>query len=237
MISQTFLIDLDACLDTRLGTLSQISFEGVTNVMRNGYWDRDTDDFETMSGGLITNEQFAAQYAKRDVETLKASMMTSLFDLIGPMTKELQRQQSMQVEIGNINIIVNFYPYALEEDEKKMFLDAMTPYLAINTRLKAAYIPLTGLHPKDLDGLADIAIIYGYNEWMTMYLEELTKTRIPMMTVMAPMILHNKESITEDISHDPETGDRRDPFAIHSLVMAEFLAVEFQPAKVFSSIC
>jgi hypothetical protein len=237
MISQTFLIELDACLDTRLGTLSQISHDGVMAVMRNGYWGRDTDDFETLSGGLITNEQFAAKYATRDVETLKASMMTQLFDVIGPMTKELQRQQSMQVEIGDINVVINFFPYQLDDDVKRTLLDAMTPYLAINTRLKAAYIPLTQLHPTDIEGLADIAIIYHYNDWMTHWLNELPANKIPMMTMMVPKLLHNKAAMTEDIIRDPETGELRDPFELHTLVMAEFLAIEFQPVNVFSSIC
>jgi hypothetical protein len=237
MISQTFLIDLDACMDTRLGALSQISLEGVTAIMRNKYWSRDTDDFELMSGGLITNAQFAAQYAIRDKETLKASMMTQLFSVLGPMTKELQYRQSQKVEIGTINVIINFWPYALDDDEKKMLMDAMSIYLAINVRISSAYIPPDHLTPKELDGLADIAIMYGYNDWLTLHLEELVKSRIPMMTIMGPQILYNKQILTEELLNDPETGERRDPFKVHSLIMAEFLAVEFQSSSVFSSIC
>lgn len=236
MINQTFLIEFDACLDTRLGTLSRISSEGVMAVMNNGYWKRDTDDFEKMSGGLITNQQYKELYAIRDEETLKASMMTQLFDVIGPMTKELQFRQSRQVEIGHINVVINFYPYKLDNETREEILLSLVPFLAVNSRITDTWVSPDKLTPSVLNGMADIAIFYNYDDWFTLHIEELVKDPYPMMTAMVPMLLHNKAQLTEDLLTDPETGQQRDPFKLHSLFLAEFLGVEFQPANVFSSI-
>lgn len=236
MINQTFLIEFDACLDTRLGTLSRISTDGVLAVMKNGYWRRDTDDFEKLSGGLITNQQYKELYAARDEETLKASVVTQLFDVVGPMTKELQFRQSRQVEIGHINVIINFHPYQLDEDTRAEILLSLVPFLAVNARITDVCIPMSSLTPTVLNSLADIAIFYNYDDWFTLHNEEVVKDPYPMMTVMAPMIMHNKAQLTEDLLTDPESGQQRDPFKLHSLFLAEFLGVEFQPSTVFSSI-
>jgi hypothetical protein len=236
MLSQTFLIEFDACLDTRLGTLSRISQEGVMAVMRNGYWRRDTDNFEELSGGLITNEQYKEMYAKRDVETLKASVVTRLFDLIGPMSKELMRRQAEQVEIGEIIVKVNFYPYVLPDEDKQLILDLLATMMAIVTKFKHCYIPIDQLTPRTIDRLADIYIMYNYDEWFTLHHESFKTEHYPMMAVMVPKIMHNKEQLTEELKIDPETGQERDPWHLHQLILAEYLSVDFQPAFIYSSV-
>jgi hypothetical protein len=61
------LMSLDCLLDTRLGTVLGMSKEAYDILLKTNYFDRNTDDFEAATGGVITNEEFQKAYAARCV--------------------------------------------------------------------------------------------------------------------------------------------------------------------------
>jgi hypothetical protein len=236
MTNQTILIDLDAILDTRLGTVSRISQGAAAAVMNNGYWERDEDNFSKLSGGEILNDEYAELYRKRDVETLKRSALTRIVDVLGPVTKALQEKQAARVEVKDICLKINIAPYEVTVAEGDEIATAMRAYVAVNTIIEVVNIPLEKLTPDNLDALCDIYIFYDYNEWFKVHGNRLLEKPIPMMTIMVPMLMANKDSVTDNDLLDKDTGMAHDPFKLHQMILAEYIGVEFQPAFVFSVI-
>lgn len=236
MQDQTILIDLDALVDTRLPVLSSLSPEGAATIMKNGYWDRQRDDFDEMSGGLIDLAAYKAAYAARDKETLKGAILTTLLHLVGPMTQELQRRQASKIEIGEIHLLVNIWPYKLEDYEVEEYLNVIRHYVALSCKVNAVNASIEDLTPQALDKLADIYMTYNYDEWMTTHGEELRTNPLPMMTILTPAIMHNPEKLSKEELTDMKTGMEFNPFKLHQDVMSEFIGIEFHPAFVFSMV-
>lgn len=236
MADQTILIDLDALMDTRLGALSQISTEAAVAVMKNAYWERERDDFDELSGGLITKDQFKATYAARTVETLKASVMTSLLDIIGPITKELQRKQSGGVEVQAIRVVLNAAPYQLSDEEAAAFIDVIRQYVALNAQVSLIYLPMEKRTPTNIDNLCDMYVTYDYDEWFTMHHQALAENPLPMLTFMIPALLQNPEKLKPEEMIDKETGMVKDPLKAFQMLLMEYLAIEFQPSFIFSIV-
>lgn len=236
MTKQTILLDLDAVLDTRLGSLSQVSPDAAVAVMRNGYWEREQDNFDVLSGGLITLEQYKTAYAKRDETTLAASVLTRLVDVLGPITQELQRKQSAQVEVSEIHLLLNFYPYKLEPATVEAFLASIKVYLAVSTQVRAVSYAPADLTPVNLDKLCDLYILYDYNEWIGLHRDALAAHPIPMTTMLAPELWHSKDALKPEYIVDKETGMTRNPFRLHQMIMAEFIGLEFHPIFLFSMV-
>lgn len=236
MNKQTLLIDLDALVDTRLGTLSKISSDITAEIMTNGYWDRMRDDFDVLSQNKIDINEYKRLYAERDVETLVNSIMTAALTLIGPMTQELQKRATRGVDVGEIEVLINFAPYKLERELIDEYVEVIRNYLAITCKVSATFLPVAELNPLKLDQVADIWITYAYDEWMTLHNEALLTNRIPMMTILAPALMHNPDKLTKEELTDIRTGEEFNPFKLHQDIMAEFIGIEFHPSFVFSMV-
>ena len=60
------LMSMDVLLDTRLGVMANINPAAATHLVLNrDYFDRDYDDWFTLTGGLVTKDQFDEAYANR----------------------------------------------------------------------------------------------------------------------------------------------------------------------------
>ena len=73
------LIDLDSLFDTRLGTLILNNYNDLVNIFNaNKYHIRLDDSFNKM----INKDEFYANYAKRNKETLANSTLTLCIDIL-----------------------------------------------------------------------------------------------------------------------------------------------------------
>lgn len=236
MNKQTLLIDLDALVDTRLGTLNKISSDITAEIMGNGYWDRMRDDFDVLSRNKIDIDEYKRLYAERDVETLASSIMTAALTLIGPMTQELQKRAARAVDVGEIEVMINFSPYKLDRELIEEYVNVIRNYLAITCKVSGVHFSLAELTPTKLDQIADIWITYAYDDWLTLHNQALLTDRIPMMTILAPALMYNAEKLSKEELTDIRTGEEFNPFKLHQDIMAEFIGIEFHPSFVFSMV-
>ena len=107
MNKQRLLVEIDVLNDTRLGCIALHKPEAIITIMDNGYWDRISDDFESLSEGMVTNEEFAAWYKDRTWKALKQSTITNGVHVVGQMLLELQRKKLEGVTVGDIVLTVN----------------------------------------------------------------------------------------------------------------------------------
>ena len=79
------LTPLDAHLDTRVGTIARLN-QDAAKVLVGGtdYWTRENDFWHRMTGGLITDLEFAEAYAQRGGPNTMATIAASVRSGITP---------------------------------------------------------------------------------------------------------------------------------------------------------
>lgn len=232
MIDQRILVNLDTLLDTRLGAISRHSAPAATAVMRNGYWSRENDDFEKMSGGLITNARFKEIYDNRDQAVLKASYLTNIHHLLLGITKALQHKKAAGVEVGTIRLTVNVWPYKFTAEECEVLVESLRGFVAVTTEIDTAYISLADQTPGRLNNDYDAAIIYDYDEWDILHRKEMDESPIPLFTMMMAAKLRNGCSLSDEV-YQTEDGVV-DPWKALTHYMTGRIALAIEPLFFFS---
>lgn len=235
MTSQTILVCLDALLDTRLGAVSQVSQAAAAKLLETDYWGRMVDDFEGMSGGLITNEAYKEAWKNRDVETLQSSALTNMHNMLGTITRSLQSRMARGLEVESVNVVINMYPYRLNIIEQEALVGALRPYVALETTVRTTYLEFEELTPMRLNAEFDAWVMYDFNEWLALHHADLLNNRIPAFTMYVPQLFWTgKVPSQEECRHS--SGQMMDPFKLLEMTFMEFLGLDIVTALAYSLI-
>jgi len=232
MNDQRILIELDCLLDTRLGTLSKLSQQAAANAMNNDLWVRETDDFQTLSNGLVTNEAYKTTYALRDVETLARSFLTNIVDYLGNLTRTLQHNATDGIDVKDIYLTINTNRYDLTNEEIGLMIEGLRPHVALTTQINAVKYTIDQLTPGLLNANYDSYILYDFDEWDKRHREQLMKNPMPEFSIVAPRLhFTGKVPDPSDLVSDGQTVD---PFRLTQLIFMERLDLEFLPVFFYS---
>jgi len=235
MTSQTILVCLDTLLDTRLGAVSQVSQAAAAKLLEKDYWGRMVDDFEGMSGGLITNEAYKEAWKNRDVVTLQSSALTNMHNMLGTITRSLQCRQSRGLEVESINVVINMFPYRLNIIEQETLVEALRPYVALETTVRTTYLEFEELTPSRLNAEFDAWVMYDFNEWLALHHTDLLNNRIPAFTMYIPQLFWTgKVPTQQECMHS--SGQAMDPFKLMEMTMMEFLGLDIVTALAYSIV-
>lgn len=227
---KTILVDIDSLLDTRIGTVSLLSSEGAKKLVSSMYFNRLIDDFETLTGGLVTNEDYLERYQRRDKETLMASRPTRIFNLLSDILKDLELQRTIMPDVSEVILGINFHPYVLDYTERSLILDIINSNLPLNVKftLKGVDIPIDDLRPSKLKDEWDSLILYDFNLWFERHANELDTVLIPRNIIISPALFIRKfDDIAENIKE-------LNPFRILEMVLLERVTLELIGVKEFS---
>lgn len=230
-----FLVELDSLLDTRLGTLEKFSPPTALRVYKNpDYYSRDWDNWEGLSGGGITNDQFQTLYAERNVEVLEKSRPTQLLGMLGKITKELDMSRITAPDVEEIKVSINTYPYTLTIDEKRMLETLVFHYCALGTDVDTVEFKPEDLSPSFIKDRYDGVIMYEFDKWFTHHVTELNSVLIPRNVVFAPALyIKNPDALVEET---PEEFLNVSPFSQFEMALVERLGLELLNAKEFSVV-
>ena len=202
---QCALIDINMILDTRYGVLRRINEEAAVKIVTDPWYrNRDVDDFETISGGLIKNDEFKTLYEERAVETLVKSIITDCVYELGQDVKssfvEMARLQFAQ----KIEFHINYWPYELLPSEIQIMERAVQRLIPLPGEVK-----LVNLDPKDvtpglIDKEYDMFAYYNYEDWLKHHVDALYNHPIMDVTLLTPRIsLSGIVPAPDHLVHDP----------------------------------
>lgn len=197
-VKNNLLIELDAILDTRKGTVAKLYPEVAEDLLYNvGYRKRLSDQLHLIDP-RIDEKEYVFAYLKRDIETLdhsKASMITSYVN-------QLIRKIQMIIDGNNpyikeVNVVVNYYPYKLSEEEQHLICSGVSSVMNLDRPVDMVY-----LEPKEitLDFLRESNIftyvLYDFDLWSTVALpdvngenlKEVGLSKIENLTIIAARI-------------------------------------------------
>lgn len=200
MSDQHILCELDALVDTRLPSLARVSPEAAAKMVNEYYWQRLSDDFEKYTGGLVNNNDYKAQYAKRDVDTLRGALATNMCLSLTGMFANLCDQRINSPLVHDVKLTINFYPYLLDADEIEMYLTNIAVFTNNEVKLSQTWMPPEEITPALLDAEYSAYILYDYNQWMGLQEKRFHDKVIPSITVFAPARAAAGDFTEEDIT-------------------------------------
>lgn len=191
---KALLVELDALVDTRMGTLAIIDPEAVALIPPSNYMTRIRDVFVDYG---IDQILYNTAYNNRDIQTLKNSVVTNAIQLIQQVIVEYVTTVNANRN-GPAEIDLNVFPYSLSAEQKEMY-SALLEY-----RLKGVVkVNVVFKHPKQLtlsglDAEYHTAIIYNWVEWACAIEESFKTESHPQLTVLAPNLLHGNDEGLDD---------------------------------------
>ena len=223
------LISLDCLLDTRLGTVLGVSKEAYDILLKTNYFNRNTDDFEAATDGVITNEEFQKAYAARDVETLQISQTTNMSIHLSEIACNIKLDPEIMEFNRQTKLMVNTHPYELDSEELEVLLDILRGLLPNWDEISIGSIPLNMLTPEYLEDNWNYVYVYNFNEWLVMYGPQLERKRIPLVTFVTPRVLQNGVPKTEEEIKDLQAFDvfMSGEFLLHEYVGLRTIATHY----------
>lgn len=228
MLTSKLYIDLDSILDTRISTLAKLDTVVAGALLKSeAYWLRETDNWELLTQGRISQEQFDNEYGKRDKELLKTSYITGIF---APLTKLIADNELAIAEGGMnkpISFEINIWPYKLEPEEMDVFIDLFRYRLGVDVTVTLCSVSLDMLTPTYLTDHYAGAFLYPFHQWIKLHLAELIKANHPDFTLVAPKLFE------QDVSR-LTIDEKRDEITTFRLFLLEYMDISFIDAACFS---
>lgn len=222
-------LDIDTILDTRLGTLAIMGDEHPIRALNSGkYHKRMLDEFEGISA-----QEFREAYAKRDIETLKRSVLTNVTFFLRRLIKDSLMSAVMQQRVEKMCFTVNVYPYDFSDpDLVEMLIGCIRFHTYSTSNVQIVSIPDEELTPEFVAKHYQIMIRYDWVNWVDKHKEFFERRGIPGVTVAVPEMFYDAIPTSEDI--DRLNLKKQNPFIMAETVTAALFRLKHMPVSLFS---
>ncbi len=234
--SYSLLLDLDALMDTRMGTLLVLDPELSTTLATDKYRTRDRDDFTTITEGRVTTEAFLERYAKRDLDVLRKSIVTGILPVLLTYVSSLEERLMRQVDVTGIRIDLNLWPYTLSGPLIEMYKNCLTaivpPYVEIGT----VSLSPNAITPEALNRSYNGWVTYHFHQWLEKHHETLLFKPINSVAVILPKLYQRELGEGGEVPEMPEEMKTADKHGLLELIMEDYIHLEHIPVSDFSFI-
>lgn len=227
--TEDIYLDLDTMLDTVMGTLAKMGTEHAVAALNSGrYHKRMIDEFDN-----ITKDQFREEYAKRDIDTLKLSVLTNMVYFLRRLVKDSLISAIIHQRVEKMCFTVNVYPYDFDDPGLVEMLIACIRFHTYSTSsVRIVSIPPEELTPEYCAKNFQIMIKYDWISWVDKHKTYFEKKGIPGVTVVVPEIFYDAVPTPEDI--DRLDLKKKNPFRMTEEVVAPLFRMKHMPVSLFS---
>lgn len=224
-----FIIELDALLDTRMGTLLRLDKTCVDRVIKSGYLIRDRDQFLG-----IDPDSFKELYNKRDKQTLSLSMMTPMMNIISEFCKSTISMNNSTPFIQEPKVVINIHPYSLTDKEAMLIKKAVEAKLGKLIEVDISNMKYEQITPSYLNKDISVLCLYDSYKWLDIQAEigSFRKEICPLVTLYGPLLVKNLELKEVDLSEFNKSMELlTKPFIDFKLVPVSFYSFDMTRFK------
>lgn len=223
-------VELDALLDSRLGTLSKIDPKAVERVFKNDYYFKRTEDY--FPG--VKPEVFRDAYAKRNFETLMAfPVMTGIVPVIRDLVASYSVESITAPTISEVKLVVMTHPYELSDAEKQALLECLSYNLDGMCPVELTDLTHEELTPQHCSENYRDMVFYNFLEWASAQEQNIQSRRMPTVQVIVPAFQHIPLE-SEDIEDMKARGVS--VFEVAQQALSPIAHFRFIDARFFSAI-
>lgn len=200
--NRKMLVELDALFDTVMGTLGALSPQMALKVVTSeNYTYRFIDLFEGFD-----KQEFLDRYNKRDRVILKNSSVTPILRHVHDFTQRVMDKTFNSPVLNDCTIVVNTYPYVLEDSEKEIIRKILRHKLPLKPEIDFVHLALDKLNPFYISREFEAVILYNFNSWLKIFLtnsemaEDFIKYPCFRVRFIAPAILASVEGLDPNVN-------------------------------------
>ena len=234
------LVHADTLFDTRLGTLARLSPDLASKMIAKAdkYRKRITDELHFIDP-KIDIAAYNKAYAERNIDTLKASTITTFVAELAKVIEGLEERAALGDPMCKyISLHVNFYPYRLSNEQKQLFLSCLSTYIGFTTTIVAVDIPLAHLttNRMRIEGYTHV-YLYNLEEWMKAAYGKPDSmiAHAPEITVTACALSKDSRALFEEMK-TPIPDVPQNPFDLVKYSLATFFNLEWLTPEAYSIV-
>ena len=221
--AKELLVDLDAILDTRMGTLLCMHPDIATKAIACNYHSRLTDVWQEI--GLAVNQhEYKRRYTERDADVLEKSIVTPILDAISKIANAIIVQLGKTPFYEGIELKVNIWPYEIHESAHAGLIASIAHHVPIDLKVSLVNIPLSDLTPLHIKSKYIAVCMYGFDEWLRYHGKSLETIELPDVEFLVPAIYYTGRVATDADLKETATNFRLEK-ATHNV---HFGATELQ---------
>lgn len=225
---QCILIDMDCLLDTRLGTVATLSAEAANHLVGSDlYWVRENDEWEALTGGLVTNDAFRDAYAQRDHHVLKKSVVSGIPSMLLRILTEHNVNLRDGLGTKDLGIEINLWPYEFSDEERDTLEAILRGFTYRDLPITFCSRPHDTITPVILKERYAAWIMYDFQAWMKRHCFAVGKEACPDVTLIVPRLFEKDVSTLTKERKQEEIMDLK-------LWLAGYLNLEFVDSGCFS---
>ena len=223
----TIMIYLDAILDTVMGTIALHDKALAVKLLDSKrYRTRILDKF-----AHITNEQFNELYAKRDINTLKHSVLSNVPFFLQRLIKDCMVHATKVKMDQELHFIVNTWPYEFDGEMDEMLTSCIRYHTFDTSSVSVVSLSDKEMTPKYVRDELDIIIRYQYKDWLYMHREEFERYLCPHVSLIAPQIFQNGMIDNEGMLICKRIG--KSPFELAEEACSNMIRLKIMPVSLF----
>lgn len=222
------LIDLDCLLDTRLGLINHLNPEVASRIAKQEhYWSRDFTDWELLTEGEITNEQFNTAWKERGNDVIKQSMMTSIFLPLESTLATHRINKEEGLSDFDVALVINEWPYTLSDDVHDAIKEAVRFHLSGNPLVIFTRTSLDELTPQHMVDNYHQVYMFDFLPWIKRHGFALEKIHAPDLTVVVPRLF-------DQDPHDLDTEQKKKDIFFFQMITRYYFELQFIEVEYFS---
>lgn len=204
---RNILVELDAFMDTRGGTLRRtVPDEAMDVINSREYRFREHNEMHKLCS--IDEDRWKEAWKLRDAKTVYNSGITLLVPEFINVIREIQSIiDGNNPELTDIRLLINIYPYKLTQDQEEAIITGIRETLSLNCEVATVYLPLNQIDPADCARLNIFMLfLYNFTDWIqAAYGDEKkwSENNLPRsndgLTVVAPRIKEDRLGIQKEI--------------------------------------
>lgn len=215
------LLEMDALIDTRMGTLVGLVPDISKSLHIRDYRTREQDDWTTLTNGIVTTEQFDEAYAKRNIDTLKRSFITGVVPMLIQYLDGLEERYMRRVDITEIKVDLNLYPYTLPGPVSEMFKNCLSTLLPSYAVVNTVRVNPLEWSPSEFLANYNGWLTYDFHTWLGIHHEALLHKPVNGLAVILPRLLKEPREMS-----DENIFKGTDLHGLFEMVMEDFIHLE-----------
>ncbi len=223
------MIELDSLFDTRLATIFSFGVETTTTAFDEQYYNRQMDKFDG-----IDREVFQTRYRERTKAVLKDPLPTPMLQFVRQFVLETNASIYSTPHHMAAKVIINTYPYQLNESEELTILRTLTALLKGQADVEIVHMSFEELTPKYVKQNLSVLVLYEYHRWIEIHAvsNAFKHVTCPEVTLIGPMIIHGDLPTAENIKECKELNIT--PYQAVELVASPLIGLKLLPIEHFS---
>lgn len=198
---ENIFIELDVLLDTRIGTLAELSQDLAADVLINhGYTTRESDSFPGY--GI---DEFRKLYDARTTNVLAHSRPTLLLTTLASLSDTLMGQAISTPYHSGAVFEISIGRYDVSDEEAEYIKRAIVRWAGNDCEVKIVRHTLMDITPQQCRDGYSMLIVYEYGPWFEKNLEAFKKVRMPTVLMLAPALYFVKVPTEEELKDNIES--------------------------------